>query len=359
MFFLSQDDWSDFFGSSGEKPKEQKPVEEKKVEPVPVAQTQSPQSDFFSDVQEPAKQTSSPTTKQVIQEQVKEVLQQPQTPPSFFDPDSTTQNSKSPKSIDDALGKTQPIVIDSAQFDMNEAEHVAQLEMVFYGYKGVGKTTTAFSLPGKIVCISFDKAAQPIKEEFYNNSDRIRVFDGIRYYDESDTTIKMESAMKCIKYVLYILDNIKKEKQRPDWIILDAAEVLNELCEMKMRHNNNLRVYEGFANRVLWRERNMYFNQVRKSALDACVKGLAYTLYPNIEPSVMKGGEIFDGKRVPKWAGNMERQTHIVFFCDAIEDKTRGRRYTVTLETSKKKAYKSGLVIDTTDNGVAPLFSSV
>jgi hypothetical protein len=92
-------------------------------------------------------------------------------------------------------------------------------------------------------------------------------------------------------------------------------------------------------------------NQIHKMALDACNKGVWYTVYPNMETTAMKDGDVINANKAPKWVGSMKRQTHVVIFLEAIEEKQRGRRYVATIESSKKKQFVSGTKIDITDKG--------
>jgi len=243
------------------------------------------------------------------------------------------------------------------EFDLSPEEVSQQRTCIIYGFKGNGKTELALSFEGKIAVISFDRKTTQIKELRYDGDERITVFDGIRYLNQNTTELWMESAEKSFRYINKLLEGPIKE-MRPDHIVIDGTEIfIRDICEMNMRWQENLKAFEGFANLNLWKERNMFANQVHNLCLKLAKKGVIYTAYINDKKIKIVGGNIVEQRREPKWAANIKTQVGTVIYVES-EQTEDGKIFWATVESSKTPEMKTGVKVDITDKGVKAIIEA-
>jgi hypothetical protein len=223
-----------------------------------------------------------------------------------------------------------------------------------YGHKGDGKTTVAFSLPGQIACLSFDKKAFPVKAMMFKADERLHIYDAIRYLDEGDQAKLLDSSVKSLDYVNYLLDKISENK--PDWIVIDGTDVLTNICEMVMRARNNLTPFQG-VEWTLWKERKVYLRQVHRKAMNSCKRGIVYTSYID-QAEIIKNGQVYNKTDRPKWMDIQLAETDVVLRVLSEEDlKSSRRRYFVSVESSKVPEFKTGARPEVTDTGLDKVFA--
>lgn len=233
--------------------------------------------------------------------------------------------------------KTSPNL--SSEFDLSPDTGSTGKSMMVYGNKGDGKTTLPLSAEGSFAVICLDQQSKIIIEEFppFADKDAI-VYDAVRYYNTIDPEAKLESADKTVRYIHALLEGPIKE-QHPDWIMIDGTEILSHICEMRMRYNNNLQPFEGIRNLNVWKERNMYLDQIHMAATRVAKKGVIYTAYCQIK-------EITDAvgtkkREQPKWAGDIQYKTRVVIKVESASTKD-GRVFYATVESSKIAAIPTG-----------------
>lgn len=237
-------------------------------------------------------------------------------------------------------------------FNLDEEEVNGKEIYTIYGLKGQGKTSLAFSFPGTIACLSFDHKSAMIKSTMYNNDSRIKVFNAIKFQNDSTPGQTLESAEITFKYVTYLLKELAKIQ--PDWIVVDGIEVLQQIAEMVMRSRNNLMPYQGIANPNIWKERRLYIRQVHRMAVEACKKGVIYTTYTD-KDELIENGTLLTKKNVPKWVDAIMMETDDVIHIEASSDKSGGRKFTATVESSKT-GLPTGKVFDVTDAGISVIW---
>ena len=185
------------------------------------------------------------------------------------------------------------------EFDLTEAKSQSGETFTIYGHKGHGKTFLAYSFPGTISVLSFDRKGVPVKDLAYGGAERIKVFDAVRYHDMSSPEAWLESSDRTFRYINSLLDHIKEEV-KPDWIVLDGLEIYNQIAEMTMRYRNNLLPYQGVANMNLWKERRLYIRQLHYKALEIAKRGIIYTTYSE-KDKVIVDGDVQTLSDVPRW----------------------------------------------------------
>lgn len=255
-----------------------------------------------------------------------------------------------PAKVPSPLAKKEPAV-EGAELELAEAKGTAKSTLMDYGLKGSGKTYLAFSFPGKIACLSFDKKSLPIKQYSFNNDERIRVFDAIALMDYSSPEAWTESADKSFKRLNILIDKIAEWE--PDWIVIDGSEILQQICEMTMRYRNNLMAFQGIANRNIWKERRMYIRQIHNKCFEAAKKGVIYTTYTS-KDEIIKEGEFVTKDDVPKWVDCILWETDVVIKIRSVQEKS-GRKFYATIESSKHPPFITGKEVDITNKGVGAL----
>jgi hypothetical protein len=239
-----------------------------------------------------------------------------------------------------------------SEFDFSQAKSQSGETYTIYGHKGHGKTFLAYSFPGDISVLSFDRKGVPVKDLAYGGTDRIKVFDAVRYHDMSSPEAWLESSDRTFRYINSLLDHIK-ENENPDWIVLDGLEIYNQIAEMTMRYRNNLLPYQGVANMNLWKERRLYIRQLHYKALAIARRGIIYTTYVDKE-KIIVDGDVQTLSDIPKWIDVVLQETDTVLKIERKDDKN-GVKYWVKVESSKTRIPTSHIV-DCTGKGILDVF---
>ena len=209
-----------------------------------------------------------------------------------------------------------------------------------------GKTTVALSFPGEILVLSFDRKSAIIKHNMYNNDPRIHVFDVVKLMDYSSPEKMVESADKTFEYINALLDTYTKKYPQPDWVVIDGAQIFQQICEWTMRYRHNLGPFDGIANLNLWKERRMYIRQIHNKALNLAKRGIIYTTYVEKDEVIIKG-EVVTRKDTPAWIDVLIYETDYVLYTSYDESK---KTYHVRVVSSKNdKRVKSGAEFDVTN----------
>ena len=258
-------------------------------------------------------------------------------------PEPKPEEPKIPKYKDDEEFDTSP----------DTSSEKSGVVITIYGKKGEGKTHLAFTLPGTHSCISFDRKSQRIamKPEFEN---RITVYDGIKYYDRTDANIWLESSSKSWKFIQKTLDRIESI-DRPDWIDIDGGEIVHQMFEMVMRNRNDIRAFQGIANKNIWKYRRMLIGQLLSRCQEVAKLGVVWTSYI-VQDKIMKDGDYVSIEDIPKWIDAVLYETDSLIRVYRRTGKD-GQQFLACVESSKWDALKNGPKIDVTDKGMRKLLS--
>lgn len=230
-------------------------------------------------------------------------------------------------------------------FKMIEESGNPKQVYTIHGGKGTGKTTFAFRFSGIKYCIGFDHKALRIKQNQYNNSSDIRVFDGLKYYIRTAADMT-KSAKMSHEYILWLLDEIER-KEDCDWIVLDNLARLHEICEMCMRDDYKLNPFQAFANLSYWKMRRVYLQRIHSRALEVAKKGVIYTVISKIDDILIEDGQTIERKEVPQYVDVVEEETDTLFQTRISQSKDN-TRFIARVITSKIPKYKTGSVLDVT-----------
>ncbi|GEM_PF-1543695 len=188
--------------------------------------------------------------------------------------------------------------LEDIEIEEDIGEETEKMVVVIFGDKGTGKTVTALSFPGKVVALSFDRKTAPIKKRFYKNPGNIIVFDAVKYM-RWDPKVATKYAEKTYHYIMKILDYVEK-KVKPDWIVIDNTEILEQILELVMRYRHGLKPFQGIRNLNVWKERKYLLRDIHNRALGIAKRGIIYTTYTTYE-EVIAEGELVARKEMPKW----------------------------------------------------------
>ena len=343
----AEDLFDEFIGEKKEK-KSEKKVEPKTssvkpTEPTPIPTEESKQLDFGGEI--PLESKPSPFDKDAG------ITPKPEVNDFFQEataPTPTSQEVQKP-TVEEVSPPRRPTVETKKQFDFAEATGTGKEVYMIYGLKGEGKTVLSMSFPGKIAVLSFDRKSLAIKQQQYKNDERIKVYDAIRYLDSADPEMYLQSSEESFRFLNQLLDHIAQQF-KPDWIVIDGSEILQRLCEMTMRYRNNIMPFQGISNRNLWKERRLYIAQIHNKSIRIANKGLIYTTYVD-KQEVVKDGEFVTKQDVPRWIDVIMTETDCVIKVDSEQDKTGGRKFFATVESSKT-SIKTGQKKDITGTGI-------
>jgi hypothetical protein len=224
-------------------------------------------------------------------------------------------------------------------FNYEEAEEKASGKKVItvYGDKGGGKTALCYGLadPGdKIVVLSFDhQSKKPLDFAFVKNFKvKVKVLDAIKLLDKSSKEMYLHTSEVTLDYVHFLLQSAK-EKDEPDWIVIDGTEIMSGIFEMVMRKRNNLMPYQGISNFNVWKERKQYLDDVHNKCLSIAKKGIIYTMYYD-KHELVKDGTVVKSKEIPKWIGSVMTETEVLIKVETDFEEGKKKFYAI-VESSK------------------------
>ena len=252
----------------------------------------------------------------------------------------------------------------------------SQTVVTIYGDKGSGKTSLALSFPGQIAALSFDRQTVPIWSNTFGSNSRIKCFNALQYYveDYGEKNAIPAAAANSFKFILELLQRLASKRviekndsgkesvvsdDRPDWIMIDGLEMVIQIAEMVMRHDNNIGVTAGFANINLWKERRFHIRAIHQAAVNAAKRGVIYTTYAEFVEDERQDGQVVKGKKHPKWVDVIMTETQVVLRTTSEREKTGIVRFFVHTDSNKVPnlvpQFKTGKTMDITEK-VTKLF---
>ena len=244
---------------------------------------------------------------------------------------------------------TKQLPDDDFSFDFDEAEDSNEKKEIFtvYGHKNNGKTTISYGIPNpgdKILVLSFDKKSTRPKDAPYitNGKLTISVKDAIKYLDKSSESKYLESSRKTHAFILSLLEQAK-DKFDPDWVMFDGTEVMSGIMELVMRSKNNLKPFQGVANRSLWRERRQYIDDIHNKASKIAKKGVIYTMYSQKDEVIDQDGTVLKKVDIPKWIGSIMEETDIVIHAEAKFENNKNMFYARVEGSKLPEKYPDGM----------------
>lgn len=257
----------------------------------------------------------------------------------------------SPKAAEDVVKVAPPQREQNGEFVIEPMTSQSKTVFTFFGHKGVGKTALAFYLPGKKLCLSFDRKSAHVKEnpKLFNNDPSITVIDARKYFDQSVDSLITQSADSTYRYINAILD--KYEADSYDWVIFDGVDIYVSIMEQYMRYKKKLGPYQGFAELVWWKIRRAAVEAIHNKAYGIVNKGIVYNTYIRSEKVIEEGGFELH-KEIPNWIGIIMHETDIVGKCwTEFEEKTT--KFMCRIITSKKDHFiETGTTQDVTGKGL-------
>ncbi|MEM5866367.1 MAG: hypothetical protein QXG39_00405 [Candidatus Aenigmatarchaeota archaeon] len=286
-----------------------------------------------------------PTTSQLVEQNIQNVQN---VQPQQIQIQSQQPQLQPAKILQPIPGTPIETVADFSQFKLEEAELPTKLVITIYGDKGDGKTTFAEGIGGKIVVLSFDRKSTAPKINYHNNDSNIRIFDAVKYWDR-DASKVLDSSEKTYQYVCFILDELKKRGEIPDWIIVDGIEIFQKIAEFIMRKRHGLLPYQGIANMNVWKERNSIIDDLHQRCFSLAKKGVIYTTYSDFS-EIVEEGSVVTREKVPRYLDTVMWETDIVLYIEKqFDSKSKTARFMLRCDSSKfDNVIKTGTWIDIT-----------
>ncbi|MGC8654362.1 MAG: AAA family ATPase [Candidatus Kryptoniota bacterium] len=211
--------------------------------------------------------------------------------------------------------------------------------VLIYGKKGVGKTTTALSLPGSYLALSFDGQTTIIKQMLARND--------VKVVNIASLVANIEPLLGgkiAIELAIHILEN-----NTADNILIDGIEMLNMYAERKMRYENKLELVGGIKDRNIWKERNAYVDQIHNLAVKQANVFVIYTTFEGVQE--VEGEEENVAQVVPKYVARMMYASNVILHQVMKKYPSQKiNRYFVEVDSDKGNIiFRTGDVLDVTD----------
>ena len=215
--------------------------------------------------------------------------------------------------------------------------------ILIYGKKGVGKTTTALSLPGSYLALSFDGQTTIIKQMLGRTD--------VKVVNIASLVANIEPLLGgkiAIELAIHILQN-----NTADNILIDGIEMLNMYAERKMRYENKLELVGGIKDRNIWKERNAYVDQIHNLAVKQAKVLVIYTTFEGVQE--VEGEDENVVQVVPRYVARMMYASNIILHQVMKKyPSQRVNRYLVEVDSDKGNVlFRTGDVIDVSN--FAPL----
>jgi hypothetical protein len=251
------------------------------------------------------------------------------------------------------------------KFDFSTANKTGSKRVIMiYGDKNTGKTNVLEAFAGNtqdtMAIISMDNQSASIWENFYESTERIQIWDGVKYFIENPSErVKIpESAFNNFNYIIELLNTVIKDKY--DWVAIDGLSILAQVAEQVMRYENSLGATQGFSNFNLWKERGYHLRTIHRLLYNLAKKGVIYTTYGEFQIEEVEGGQTVKGKTKPKWFDVIMQETEVIIHTWDTEDKVGNSKYFYKIESSKvPKFLPKTAPVDVTDKKVLLPFGGV
>ncbi len=233
------------------------------------------------------------------------------------------------------------------EVNFDEEEDLEEKKKIFsvFGLKNDGKTAICYGIPeegSKIMVLSFDnKSSRPKDLPFIQAGNlTIKVFNAIKHLDKSTPDTYQATSEVTLMYVLQLIDQAK-DKFAPDYIVVDATEVMSQIAEQVMRIRNNLRPYQGITNLNVWKERKQYLDDIHMQCTKCAAKGVIYTMYTEKDQLIDKDGVVIRSKDIPKWTGSIMMETDVTIKADTMFDGDK-REFFAYVESKIPEEFPNG-----------------
>ena len=206
------------------------------------------------------------------------------------------------------------------------------------GDKDAGKTLLAFLFEGSILCFSYDGKSVAIKEQDFENDERIEIHDIDSRFDKSLEN-KVKSGAHCTDYIMKVLYTYPEKSV--DYVVHDYAELIPKLTEMKGRHIEEVELLTAISKySEVWKKRHTMMDDLLYRSKKIARKGVIFTGFTYRDNLIVDGAIVKTGMRVPKWFGDVERDIDVAFIIEPEEERIGNfitiKRY-VFIHTSKRQ----------------------
>ena len=229
-------------------------------------------------------------------------------------------------------------------------EHFHPAFLMSFGDKGSGKSTSALSVSGNVLAITFEKRGNLTRPwaRFFNYNPRIQIFSFSEYIDRTRKGSYRDTSNEAYIQLVNLMNRASALERKFDWVVIDGLQAGTKLAEQRMRALNNVGATEKFANLSLWNERSMYFESiVIQKAQEIATKGVYLTSQNVVQQAMFltaeqKGAGKTEDEipiKEPKWKDKIKDDVDAVIY-HTIREKDLGKGsknmiYRATVSTNK------------------------
>lgn len=170
-------------------------------------------------------------------------------------------------------------------------DHFVPAYIMMYGDKGAGKTSAAFSVPGNIFALTFEKRGnltRPWKKIFACHP-RIQPFGLSEFVERGSTGKYRDSSNTVYSKIIQLMLRAIKHSEKFDWVVIDGLQRGQKITTQRMKALNSVGAFDNLPTKLLtrWGERTLYLeNIVMDLASQIASKGVIMTSQ-NVEKRAM------------------------------------------------------------------------
>jgi hypothetical protein len=208
----------------------------------------------------------------------------------------------------------------------DDSGYGGKVSITVVGDKGGGKSTLALSFTGTKLVVTYDRMTEYNKFKM-RDPNKIKIIDPMPLLDSTTPLRKRDTYVKIFDFLVGVEEypngprhgGLLDTHEQVDWVIHDGTDILMTICEMVMRHRNDLLPSQG-VEWTLWKERKDAIQAVFNKSLTLAKKGVIFTTYfteKQLDEDITGQKKT---KEMPKWMDIILYQTLHTFVAQSQQD---------------------------------------